>query len=482
MHSSGPELTGAPERLLDLCPGVLFSQRADFSFDYVDPRVEQWSGFPAGEWLHQPDLLQQIIIETDAVVFQQHLTGSLAATSPTHVLFRIRNRQTGRIIHLVESRRAVRTAAGTVCRFEGIWMDVSLQTLAARQLDAAGWHAAFGLVTLGAAHDLNNKLTAILSLSDLYLTEIEKTHPLRDGLATIKQSAQHASQLLHQLTALHQGTPGHREHVDLNQLVPVTVNLLRRVMPGRIGLETVLHKEAVAVTIDRVRLQRLIIAWALYAAERMPKRGTLRLETSRVSRDGKQWGALRIADIGKELSLPKTREPVQPLVVRESPDASALDQLAGLASSHGGKLEWKSEGSGTTIDILLPEASFAEKPPHSGKPWVLMIGRPPEDLVELARELETRGLVPVIAQGSVEEQLNPDWFNWNAVLIQETVAAVPQLLEPVRKRKLSVKIVVCLTAGDVSELEPWVASAAELVTPADWPRQRAAERIANLIM
>lgn len=482
MHSSGPELTGAPERLLDLCPGVLFSQRADFSFDYVAPRIEQWSGFTAREWLQQPDLLQQIILEPDAVVFQQHLAGCLTATSPTHILFRIRNRQTGRILHLAESRRAVRTTAGTVSRFEGIWTDVSLQTLAARQLDATGWHAAFGLATLGAAHDLNNKLTAILSLSDLYLTEIEKTHPLRDGLATIKQSAQHASQLLHQLAALHQGTPGHREHVDLNQFIPVAVNLLRRVMPSRISLETVLDKEAVAVTMDRVRLQRLIISWALYAAERMPKRGTLRLETSRVSRDGKQWGALKIADIGKEFFLPKTREPVQPLVVRESADALTLDQLAGFASCHGGKLEWNSAGTGTTIDVLLPESTFAEKPRHCGKPWVLMTGEPPDDLAELARELETRGLVPVIASGSLDEQLNPNWFNWNAVLIQETVAAVPQLLEPMRKRKLSVKIVVCLTGGDVSELEPWVASAAELVTPADLPRQRAAERIAGLIM
>jgi signal transduction histidine kinase len=482
MHSSGPELPGAPERLLDLCLGVLFSQRADFSFDYIDPRIEKWSGFPSTEWLRQPDLLQQIILETDAAVFQQHLAESLAGTSPSYILFRIRNRQTGRILHLAESRRAVRTVAGTVSRFEGIWMDVSRQTLAARQLDAAGWHAAFGLATLGAAHDLNNKLTAILSLSDLYLTEIEKTHPLRDGLATIKQSAQHASQLLHQLTALHQATPGHREHVDLNQFIPVAINLLRRVMTSRIGLETVLHKEAVAVTMDRVHLQRLIIAWALYAAERMPRRGTLRLETSRVSRGGRHWGALRIADSGDELFLPRTPAATQPLVVRESPDASTLDQLAAFASSHGGRLEWNSEGIGTTVEMLLPEANFTEKPRHSAKPWVLMTGKPAEELAKLARELENRGLVPVIAVGSIEEQLNPNWFSWDAVLIQETVAAVPRLLEPVRKRKLSAKIVVCLTAGDVSELEPWAASAAELVTPADWPRQRAAERIANLIM
>lgn len=482
MHSRGPELTGAPERLLDLCPGVLFSQRADCSFDYVAPGIEDWSGFPAREWLRQPDLLQKLILEADAAAFQRHLAASPAAPNQTHILFRMRNRQTGRIVHLAETRRAVRTSAGAVSRFEGIWVDVSLQRLAARQLEGAGWHAAFGLATLGAAHDLNNKLTAILSLSDLSLTEIEKTHPLRDGLATIKQSALHASRLLHQLAALHQGVPGHREYVDLNELVTIAIDLLQRVMPGRVALETALHKGAVAVTLDRVGLQRLIIAWALFAAQRMPKRGVLRVETGRVSREGKHWGALKISDSGKELSLPNTREPAQPLAVRESPAASTLDQLAGFASSHGGRAEWRSEANGTTIEILLPETSFAEKPPRSGKPWVLMLGQPPEDLAELARELETRGVTPVIASGSLEEQLNPNWFNWDAVLVQEAVAAVPQWLEPVRQRKLPAKIVACITAGEVSELEPWVADAAELVTPPDLPRQRTAEKIAKLFM
>jgi hypothetical protein len=65
-------------------------------------------------------------------------------------------------------------------------------------------------------------------------------------------------------------------------------------------------------------------------------------------------------------------------------------------------------------------------------------------------------------------------------VIQGTVAAAAQLLEPVRKHKLPVKVIVCLAGGDISELEPWVASAAELVTPADWSRERVAERIAKL--
>jgi len=124
----------------------------------------------------------------------------------------------------------------------------------------------------------------------------------------------------------------------------------------------------------------------------------------------------------------------------------------------------------------------AEQARRSAKPWVLLMGTVSEDLVPLARDLEVRGLRAVIASDPVDEQLNPNWFHWDAVLIHGTVAGVPKLLEPVRKRKLPLKILVCVVAGEMAELEPWVASAAELVTPAHWSRERAAEKIAKLLM
>ena len=111
---------------------------------------------------------------------------------------------------------------------------------------------------------------------------------------------------------------------------------------------------------------------------------------------------------------------------------------------------------------------------------MLLVGMVPEELADLARELESRGMMPVIALEPVTEQLNTNWFTWGGIVIQATVGAAPELLEPIRAQKLSAKIVVCLASGDVSELEPWVASAAELVTPADWPRARSADRIARL--
>ena len=306
---------------------------------------------------------------------------------------------------------------------------------------------------------------------------------MREGLATIKQSAQQASQLLHQLAAVHQATPGNREYVDLNQFAGVAAELLRRVISSRIGITVISDKAPVAVNLERVRLQRLVLAWVMQATERMPRRGEVRLQTGRISRDGKSFGSLVISDNGTPLVVPARAERLRPLIVGEEPAVSAFEQLRRLADSHAGGVQLNSGRDGTRLEILLPEVSAGNPSARSTKPWVLLIGKVPEDVAALAGELEVRGLAPVIAGEPVDEQLNPKLFNWDAVVIHGTVAGVPALLEPVRKKRLPVRIIVCVAAGgEISELEPWVASAAELVTPEHWPRERVAEKIAKLLM
>lgn len=480
MPSNGPESMGAPEQLLDLCPGVLFTQRENFSFEYITPGIEKWSGVTAAEWLRQPDLLERLIVGADAAAVRRQRSEALAAPGPTHLSFRIRHRQTGRITYVAETRRAVRTSAGTVARFEGAWVDVSLTALAGRKLESAGWDAAFGLATLGATHDLNNKLTAILSLSDLYLTEIDKTHPLREGLATIKQSAQQASQVLHQLASLHQAAPGQPEYVDLNAFITTAADLLRRVMPSRIMVETAARKEPVTVMVDRVRLQRLIVTWALCAVERMPKRGTFRLETDRVSGEGASRGALRIQDTGRPVS--GKSEHAAAHAAYEAADLAALDQMAKFAEGCGGKFEWRSEATGTSLDIVLPQEGAPRRTAKTSTPWILMLAQEAEALAELAEQLEARGATPVVARNSGAEQLDSNWFLWDAVIVHAPAETVAGMFEPVQRRKLEAKLIIDLRRGDVSDLDPWTATSAELILPADLPSPVRAEKIMKSMM
>src|SRR5688572_4011449 len=69
---------------------------------------------------------------------------------------------------------------------------------------------------LGASHEFNNKLTAIVSLSDLFLNDVGPNHPMAAGLTTMRSTAYGISEVLHQLAAHYFAQPGRRELVDLN--------------------------------------------------------------------------------------------------------------------------------------------------------------------------------------------------------------------------------------------------------------------------
>src|SRR5688572_17243923 len=97
MPPCGPDLTGTSEGLLDLCPGVLFRQRPDFSFQYIGRKIQGWSGFSAEEWLRRTDLLPQLVYEEDAASLEAHLKACASASGELQTVFRMRNRHTGRI-------------------------------------------------------------------------------------------------------------------------------------------------------------------------------------------------------------------------------------------------------------------------------------------------------------------------------------------------------------------------------------------------
>src|SRR5258705_2472057 len=167
MRPSGLQSAAEYERLIDLCPVVLFRQRADFSFEYASPKIAEWTGLSTDEWLRNPNLFRELIYEADLAALNAHLNACPGSDEVASIVFRIRNRKTGRITSIAERRRAVRGNEGKLTGFEGVWTDISLRALAAKQRDEFTWDHTFGLISMGAAHDLNNKLTGVLSFSEL---------------------------------------------------------------------------------------------------------------------------------------------------------------------------------------------------------------------------------------------------------------------------------------------------------------------------
>src|SRR6185503_14774263 len=121
----------------------------------------------------------------------------------------------------------------------------------------AVWDEAIAAIAGGFAHDANNCLTGIFSMSDLCLAQIEPQNPLHESLSLMRDSASQASQLLQRLTRLIYDVPGTRTYYDLNELTSETTDILRRVLGRSLNLQLNLHSEPLPVFVDAVELRQI---------------------------------------------------------------------------------------------------------------------------------------------------------------------------------------------------------------------------------
>jgi signal transduction histidine kinase len=149
-----------------------------------------------------------------------------------------------------------------------------------QRLVAAAWNEALAEITTGLAHDMNNCLTGILSMSDACLSQIDTQHVAHESLDLVKESAQKASRLIQQLMRVHHEKTGHRTYHDLNLVTSEAVELLKKVLRRRIELKTRLEARALPVYIDAVELRQVIVLLGLNAARSMPERGEIIFQTS----------------------------------------------------------------------------------------------------------------------------------------------------------------------------------------------------------
>jgi signal transduction histidine kinase len=178
---------------------------------------------------------------------------------------------------------------------------------------------------LGASHEFNNKLTAIVSLSDLFLNEVGHNHPMASGLSTMRETAYSISEVLHQLTLHYFAQPGRPELVDLNATVREVAALVRRCVSSRIEVVCEIYAQPLPTTADAVWLRRVLLMLAIVATQRMPETGTVTLRTS-----GEAHAAVAFA-----IGVPADR----PLVVRGDAERAALGEAARFADAHRGKFK-----------------------------------------------------------------------------------------------------------------------------------------------
>jgi len=479
------------DKLLQCWPGVLFSQRADFSFQHLSGKVEDLTGVPPEVWRHQPRLFWEIIHEADVDEFKRQCRQAARTPAGVTITYRLRHALTGRISYVLEHRQAAISKSGLVLGYEGFWLDITRQTLAERRLSTAAWKETLALVTLGLAHDFSNQLSGVISLTELIVSQTGPEHPTLPTLEMIKHSALQASQLVQRIVNLHRSKTGSRQYLDFNQTVSELAELVCKVLPRRIRVETQLAQEQLPVYMDAVEFRQVVLNLSLNAADAMPKHGSLLFRVSSHATEqtlehyqGKfprlPCVCLSVQDNGTGIAarhLPHLFDPFFTTKPLTKGSGLGLYNARVFVEEHGGAISFNSiEGVGSTFHLWLPRADFTEAERMATQDAqrrrsVLLVGHPGLAADSITEFLRTNNFYVVATQTPARalELLASEERDLHGVMVLANPGddAMLGLVAELRERGLARRLILQIIGGNADQLDQRLLEKADLVLASD---------------
>lgn len=477
--------------LMQRWPGVIFSQRPDFSLRFASPRIEELTGAPLTEWQRRPDLFWDIIHEGDVQGLRLALKQAPSERDGITSTLRVRHVKSGRVTYVLEHRQAITSPGGLLLGYECLWLDVTRQAIAERRLSTAAWKETLGILTMGLVHDFSNVMAGIHSLSESFVAQIDDAHPFHEGLSLIQRNSMQASKLVHRIIHLHQGKTGECNYHDLNELVTELKELVRKIVPRRIEFNIHPAGESLPLYIDLVEFRQVVINLIINAVDAMPQTGRLTLRASRHTElppmEHVQGVAprlpaicLAVEDSGcgiKERHLANIFDAFFTTKTVEKGSGLGLYNARLFVERFRGAVSVDStEGRGTTFRIWLPEADFtetfaAEEAKPARRHSLLVLGQPGEALENAAEFLRSNGfhVVTTISSDNAVATLRCADYEFSAAML----LAEPQdrdllgFLPIARRERPRLKLILKLVGRDEEEIETTVIDRVDHVLPVD---------------
>ena len=177
--------------------------------------------------------------------------------------------------------------SGQVIAVEGLLRNVTSLVLAdqerermERELRQADRLDSVGRLAGGVAHDFNNVLAVIMAYASEITSSLPGDHPVRHDALKITQAAEHAAALTRQLLIFSRLEPSQPETLNLNNVVTGIEQLLRRTIGEDIEFLTLVQEDLRPVTIDRTKIEQVIMNLVMNSRAAMPSGGQLRIETA----------------------------------------------------------------------------------------------------------------------------------------------------------------------------------------------------------
>jgi PAS domain S-box-containing protein len=333
---------------------------------YVNPAFERFTGYSASEVLGgNPRILKSGVHDP---AFYETMWKTLRAGATWEGRFTNR-RKDGRIFLEDASISPVRDREGRLIGYVAVKRDVTRQVQLENQLVQAQKMEAIGRLAAGVAHDFNNVLAIILSLSDLALQRgdaNERIHKCVDG---IREAAMRAGGLTRQILTFSRQSPAAVQPLDPREVVGEAAGMLRHLVPRGVDVRVRLDS-TVSVAADPTQIHQVVLNLGTNAGLAMNGTGgvvEVVLEDAEV--DGpfaeghpplRAGACLRL--VVQDRGCGMTRETLahifEPFFTTRAPrdgTGMGLAVVHGIVLSHGGAITVESHlGRGSTFCVYLP--------------------------------------------------------------------------------------------------------------------------------
>ncbi|MEA2694684.1 MAG: two-component system, cell cycle sensor histidine kinase and response regulator CckA [Acidobacteriota bacterium] len=274
-----------------------------------------------------------------------------------------------------------------------------------------------GRLAGGVAHSFNNLLTAMAFDTELALSRLPESDPIRKHLVAVQSAVERGGTLVRQLLAFGREREPRPRALDLNRVVAEVGESVRHLLAERIELVLDLTAGLPPVRMDPLQMEQVLLTMAANAWEAMPDGGRLRIATA-AARPPETRVQLTVTDTGRGMGEEALAHLFEPLYStwEEGGLGLGLTWAREVVQQAGGRIDVEScPGEGSTFRIFVPTveplgagtaaARGIEEPPlsaHFGAETILLVEDEGDLRRPLAEILEDRGYLVLSAASGPE--------------------------------------------------------------------------------
>jgi PAS domain S-box-containing protein len=405
--------------VIDRAPVPVVTLHPDGTVRSWNAAASKATGFSAQEMEGRP--LEELFPDDRAAVAQR--LRDLAAGRPVGPAELLTRRRDGQPIELLLSCAPLARDGATHRGAVSIWLDVTEQRAAERQLRQAQKMEAIGQLTGNVAHDFNNLLAVVIGNLDLLQEDLPDTID-PDLVADALDAAERGAALTARLLAFARQQTLRPVILCVGALIEGMRPLLQRAVGEAIAIDYRAGAGLWLARIDTNQLENAILNLCVNARDAMPDGGRLSITASNTTLDEAyarahpdsapgDYVCVSVADTGTGIAPEVIGQVFEPFFTTKGTGRGSglgLSIVYGFAKQSGGHVQVASEpGKGTAFRLFLPRVAgtLAEPAPpaaivRGGGETVLVV----EDNAALRRTSATavRALGYAVVEAADAEQ------------------------------------------------------------------------------